>query len=148
MQQVEGRHGDQAATNNLDFFVVTASDDGMRAFSEVRADCDLELEGFLSWVGSSSMEVQINVRHNGQMALSTQFIMVARNRKTERSHAVPPLSMSDEDLVAGQNRANRRRGAAANSLQIMPPRAEEMGVLHNLYLQSPVIRKKCLGSGA
>lgn len=134
------------AANGLDFFVVTASVDGMRAFSEVRADCNLELEGYLSWVGRSSMEVQINVMHNGKTALSTQFIMVARKKKTECSHQVPPLSMRTEDLLAGQARANRRKAAAANSLQLLPPRTEEVGVLHKLYLEAQFLsqQKKAL----
>jgi acyl-coenzyme A thioesterase 9 len=120
---------------------VTASVDGMQAFSDINADENLRLEGYLTWVGTSSMEVHVNIlsvpspaNSAPRLAGSTQFIMVARNRDTGKSYQVPGLEMSEVELSTGQKRANRRKQLAANSLQLRPPAKDEVDLLHKLYL--------------
>jgi len=128
-----------------DFYVVTASVDGMRAFADVSAHEDLKLQGYVTWVGSSSMEVQINIIQTSiggadRLIGSTQFIMVARNRKTGKAYKAPGLDAGPEELQLGQARANARKGLAQQSLNILPPNAGEIEEMHNLFLKSQFLK--------
>jgi len=147
---------DSGSQEQRDFYVVTASVDGMQAFSDIRADENLRLEGFLTWVGTTSMEVHVNILsvptaqagsiRPPRLAGSTQFIMVARSKATDKSYKVPGLFMSDEDLHAGQERSGRRKRLALESLQLSPPAKEEVEMLHKLYLDAQYLKlqKKAL----
>lgn len=129
----------------LVFHIVTASVDGMRAFHDIKANENLKLQACISWVGSSSMEVHVDIisaplGQPERLAGSTQFIMVARDNATGSSHKVLGLENSQEDSVSGQQRANRRKDLAQQSLQMMPPRQEEVDVLHKLFLESRFLK--------
>ena len=87
--------------------IVTASVDGMRAFSNILIDEDLKLQGHLTYVGASSMEITINMfavssssssssslpssQFVERLVGSTQFIMVARDPVTNAAARVPGL---------------------------------------------------------
>jgi len=128
---------------NKGAYVVTASVDGMHAFGDILADEDLRLQGFLTWVGKSSMEVHVNIiTCQGRLAGSTQFIMVARAHQSGASFSVPSLDMGQDELRAGQARADHRKLQASQSLQLKPPRQEELGVLHKLYLEAQYLKQQ------
>lgn len=68
--------------------IVTASVDGMNAFSDITVCKDLKLQGYITYVGTSSMEVCIDLVTVSKSTLSekiagkTHFIMVARYKNT------------------------------------------------------------------
>lgn len=47
--------------DELSFYAVTASIDQIEFYHPVKADVDCELAGYVSYVGKSSMEIQIDV---------------------------------------------------------------------------------------
>lgn len=62
------------------------------------------LEGFISWVGRSSMEATIRVfqethanSKNWQKVMDAKFVMVAKHPKTNASVPVCPLELQDDD---------------------------------------------------
>ena len=128
-----------------DYYIVTASVDGMRAFSAINADEDLKLQAYLSWVGTSSMEVQINViacpknQQLEELKGSTKFIMVARSKNSGKFR-IPPLDVPALARAQGQARADKRRQIALNSLNLIPPRIEEVTVIHQLFLDSQYLK--------
>jgi acyl-coenzyme A thioesterase 9 len=125
--------------------IVTASVDGVRAFKDIDIKYDLKLQGYLSYVGKSSMEVNIDIitsYPNGEEILvgHTLFIMVARSRETEKAAEVPALAFDDENdqmrYELGKQRALYRRQRALESLTLTPPKPDEIGLIHKLYLES------------
>lgn len=125
--------------------IVTASVDGMRSVHEIEIQYDLKIQGYLTYVGKSSMEVNINIINslpNGDEVLvgETLFIMVARNRETGHALQAPILELEDEEsknsFIQGKQRAAFRRKRALESLTLHPPRAEEIEHIHKLYLDS------------
>lgn len=135
----------ESESSASDFYVVTASVDGMLAFADVSAHEDLKLQGYVTWVGSSSMEVQINIIQapsvgSDRLIGSTQFIMVARERLTGQAYKVPGLDAVPEDLQLGHARSNARKGLARQSLNILPPNAGEIEEMHSLFLKSQFLK--------
>lgn len=68
---------------NRRFAFVTASVGGMKLFTRIDLNYDLRLQGYVSFVGKSSLEVTINLVSTNQGGESyfvgnTHFIMVAR----------------------------------------------------------------------
>lgn len=125
--------------------IVTASVDGMRSIKEIELQYDLKIQGYLTYVGSSSMEVNINIvtsYPNGEEVLvgETLFIMVARDRVTGQSVKAPTLELesteSQRAFEQGKLRASYRRKRALESLTLNPPRPEEIEHIHKLYLDS------------
>jgi len=125
--------------------IVTASVDGMRSVKEIEIQYDLKLQGYLTYVGKSSMEVNINIvtaYPNGEEVLvgETLFIMVARDRATGKALTAPTLELDDGEsqraYEQGKQRAAFRRQRALESLTLNPPRAEEIEHIHRLYLDS------------
>ena len=89
--------------DELDFISVTAAIDEIDFFSPISAKEDCTFFGYVSYVGKSSMEVQIDVmqkdleHENKQMLKCTaKFVMVARNKSTGKAYAVPPLNFDQE----------------------------------------------------
>jgi acyl-coenzyme A thioesterase 9 len=69
--------------------IVTAAVDRISIIRPLEEFCDLELSGFVSYVGSSSMEVSIEARragHEGRdgLLLTSAFTMVALNPETKK----------------------------------------------------------------
>ncbi|XP_074581549.1 acyl-coenzyme A thioesterase 2, chloroplastic [Curcuma longa] len=93
---------DDSTTRPL--LLVTASVDKMVLKKPLRVDTDLKIEGAVTWVGRSSMEIQIEVRQNQQddskpsnpVALTANFTFVARDSKTGKAAPVNRLSPETE----------------------------------------------------
>ncbi|KAJ3274573.1 hypothetical protein HDV01_002415 [Terramyces sp. JEL0728] len=148
--------------------VVTASLDRIDMLRKFPIDKDIKLSGFVTFVGSSSMEISIVVEalpeaapepgkegvgyeaslvdRKGVPILTAKFIMVAINKETIKSFPVIPLKFETEEdhalYVAGSEHKARKQAAIAISLTKKPPNVEEMYLVHDLYLQS---RKHSLG---
>ena len=76
--------------NELDFLIVTAAIDQIQFYYPVSIEEDCLLSGYVSYVGKSSMEVHIDVMQKiegeDRLACSANFVMVARNKHTGKSH--------------------------------------------------------------
>lgn len=79
---------------------MTASIDEIDFFHSIKADLDCKFSGYVSFVGKSSMEVQIKVHQNiegtERLACSAKFVMAARNKESGKAYPVPPLNFSQE----------------------------------------------------
>jgi hypothetical protein len=64
----------------------------------------------------------------------TIFIMVARDRLTGQAADVPPLKLASEEEKEwdrhGKDRAAARKESAKASLKLLPPRPDEVNVIH------------------
>eukprot|EP01034_Spumella_vulgaris_P037816 gene37816-46659_t len=85
-----------------DLTIVTASVDGMKASSLIDIKNDLKLQGYLTYVGKSSMEVSIDIitippEGPPIVAGNIQFIMVARSDKHGTARRVHGLSLANEE---------------------------------------------------
>ncbi|KAJ3260459.1 hypothetical protein HK103_000601 [Boothiomyces macroporosus] len=142
--------------------VVTASLDRIDMLRKFPIDKDIKLSGFVTFVGTSSMEISIVVEalpeaapapgeegigyaaslvnRNGLAILTAKFIMVAINKETMKSFPVTPLSLETEEdhalYVAGAEHKARKQAASAIALTKKPPNVEEMYLVHDLYLKS------------
>eukprot|EP01035_Chromulina_nebulosa_P018237 gene18237-23909_t len=105
----------------------------------------MKLQGYLTYVGSSSMEVTIDILSADKMdkeslVAQTQFIMVARNPQTGMAAKVPEIIFdspeSIEEFRKGKERALSRKERAASSLSLIPPSNDEIQFMHNLYLDA------------
>ena len=77
-------------------------------------DGDLLINSYVSWVGSSSMEVTERVIQNGSPVLDAKFVMVARHASEDRAVPVNPLiaetDKQKEEFYAGELAKNERKG--------------------------------------
>jgi len=143
--------------------IVTASVDGITMLQRFPMDRCLVLQGCVTWVGSSSMEIWIEIRvvpdrvewealtpaqkiailgrKDEDLICESSFIMVARDPLTNKASFVPPLdvrSMTAQDLERfrrGERHASRRKEEAATSLQRNPPTAEEVRLIHQFCME-------------
>lgn len=85
---------------DLPFMAVTAAIDEIDFFHPIMADTNCAFSGYVSYVGTSSMEVQIAVTQEIQgkekLSCSAKFVMAARDKKTGKSYKVPALELSNE----------------------------------------------------
>ncbi|KAI8801508.1 HotDog domain-containing protein [Cladochytrium replicatum] len=139
--------------------IVTASVDRIDLLSPIPPDVDVRLSGYVSYVGSSSMEVSlsmetvpggivptedgftmINPEEKGVPILAAKFTMVARDPYTNKATKVNPLRLeTDEErkiFRLGAEHKARKQVAAQTSLSKTPPSVEEMFLVHDLYLNS------------
>ncbi|KAJ1431280.1 hypothetical protein B484DRAFT_478960 [Ochromonadaceae sp. CCMP2298] len=104
------------------------------------------MQGYITYVGSSSIEVAIDIVQMCEGGLicdeqkvlaKTNFIMVARDGN--KSLKVPGLLLANQQardiFESGAERAKNRRVRAQQSLSVSPPRAEEVDLIHNLMLR-------------
>lgn len=154
--------------------IVTACVDGMRNFSAISVHDEIRLQAYLSYVGSSSMEVCIDIiripcgenqllsdRYNHaenqreKLCGTLQFIMVARDPHSGGPRRVFGLALPDspgeldpaslpsiysERFAQGKQRAGERRSKSASSLAVSPPMADEVAIIHKLYLASKELK--------
>ncbi|KAF8402408.1 hypothetical protein HHK36_013363 [Tetracentron sinense] len=93
---------DDSTTRPL--LLVTASVDKMVLKKPIRADTDLKISGAVTWVGRSSIEIQMEVTQSTQessnpsdtVALTANFTFVALDYKTGKSAPVNRLSPETE----------------------------------------------------
>ncbi|XP_050203958.1 acyl-coenzyme A thioesterase 2, chloroplastic-like [Mercurialis annua] len=84
--------------------LVTASVDKMVLNKPIRVDTDLKIAGAVTWVGRSSMEIQLEVTQSTEgtsdthdsLALVANFTFVARDSKTGKSAPVNQISPETE----------------------------------------------------
>jgi len=123
--------------------IVTASCNRITLWHKLPAELSLDIEGRVTWVGRSSMEVCVHIVQHGKegpvRVLESYFTMVARD-KSNRAVALPPLLLqtAEEKILFEKGEANskRRKEDSQRSLEIAPPTDEERARTHQLYLQT------------
>ncbi|KAL2470125.1 Thioesterase/thiol ester dehydrase-isomerase superfamily protein [Abeliophyllum distichum] len=94
--------GDDSTTRPL--ILVTASVDRMVLKKPIRVDTDMKIVGAVTWVGRSSMEIQLEVTQSSEemsepsesIALTANFTFVARDSKTGKSALINHVSPETE----------------------------------------------------
>ncbi|CUS14735.1 unnamed protein product [Tuber aestivum] len=122
---------------------VTAAVDRISIINPLEDLCDLELSGFVSYVGSSSMEVSIEARRAGHpgddgLLLTCAFTMVALNPETKKPTKVSPLIVETPEekkiFRGGEARKAAKKAIAKASLTTQTPTPEESLLIHATYL--------------
>uniref|UniRef100_A0A0G4H7X4 HotDog ACOT-type domain-containing protein n=1 Tax=Chromera velia CCMP2878 TaxID=1169474 RepID=A0A0G4H7X4_9ALVE len=134
--------------------LVTAAVDRVDLLHAVPLDRDLSMRGYLSWTGSSSMEVRVDLWVNpdlngtrgagegeeekeNQKICSAAFVFVALDPQTGRTTRIPPLLVSTEEekkrFEEGERNKNSRQMEKATSLQETPPSVEESLLIHAFF---------------
>ncbi|KAL3752772.1 hypothetical protein ACJRO7_000205 [Eucalyptus globulus] len=98
--------------------LVTASVDRMVLKRPIRIDADLQIEGAVTWVGRSSMEIQLEVTQSTEetqdssdsVALTASFTFVARDSRTGKSAPVKPISpVTDREKLLWEEAEKRNK---------------------------------------
>ncbi|KAG0136643.1 HotDog domain-containing protein [Tuber indicum] len=122
---------------------VTAAVDRISIINPLEDFCDLELSGFVFFVGNSSMEVSIEARKaghpgDGGLLLSCAFTMVALNPETKKPTKVSPLIAEtlEEKAIFRRGEANKtaKKVITRASLTTQAPTLEESLLIHKTYL--------------
>ena len=94
--------------------IVTAGIDRVRVMKRPTVDEDMELEGSISWVGSSSMEITMRVK--GEVIgtwLEAAFTFVARDKSTHKAAKIvalePETEEEKESFERGRIRAETKK---------------------------------------
>ncbi|KAL7727905.1 hypothetical protein ACLKA6_019468 [Drosophila palustris] len=106
----------------------------------IQVDKDIELSGFISWTGNTSMEATIYTRQllNDKYINVTKavFIMVARNATNTASAPVNPLKPADEMEQKCWEEANerqaKRRSTESQGVLVWPPQEHEQAIMYSL----------------
>ncbi|KAL6049069.1 Acyl-coenzyme A thioesterase 9, mitochondrial [Balamuthia mandrillaris] len=125
--------------------IVTAAVDRIQLINPIRGDRDLKMKGLVTWVGKSSMEVRAEVysvmddETNVLPHMLAHFVMVARTKDASSALVVPALQpVTPEErrrFEQGAINATYRKEAANTSLMRLPPRPEEVSLIHNFFMQ-------------
>lgn len=72
---------------------VTGSVELLQLFDKIDIAKDLTMEGYLTHVGKTSMEIEINVSQDNKLRANSIFTMIARSSKDQnKGFEVPALS--------------------------------------------------------
>lgn len=137
------KHNDPLQDNTNDsspLGIVTALVDDIKIHDKLKSDEDIKLTGSVSWTGSSSMEILMQVHQNDICAMDATFLMVARCPFDNKAAKVCPLNAvnSNERRVFAQaelRKATRIQASKTNLLKL-PPTDEEAGEIHDLFVNS------------
>ncbi|KAJ3045266.1 Acyl-coenzyme A thioesterase 9, mitochondrial [Rhizophlyctis rosea] len=135
-------HCDDNSEDTHPLTIVTASVDSIDMTRSVPPDADFKLSGFVTHVGSSSMEISMKVETvpDGETILSALFTMVARNPETYKAEQINRLVVETEEeqkiIDAAGERKNFKQLARQADLTRRPPSVEEMYLIHNMYLKT------------
>lgn len=137
--------------------VVTATIDRVDLFNNVNnnnnvlaadsLECDWVMSGHITWIGSSSMEVRIDIgriidenNNNIELLGTAFFVFVARQKDTYKKYDVPKLvCISDSDILLfeqGIRHQYKRRKRIEQPHQLKLPSNDEVIHLHNLYIDT------------
>lgn len=125
------KHCSDDDTMTRPLLLVTASVDRMVLKKPISVDVDLQMAGAVIWVGRSSIEIQLEVTQTTQessdvsdsVALTANFIFVARDYKTRKAAPVNRLSpeTEQENLLfeeAEERHKRRKVGKGENKREV------------------------------
>ncbi|KAF2078508.1 hypothetical protein CYY_000133 [Polysphondylium violaceum] len=126
--------------------IVTASVDRINLLKPLIPDRDIKMEGVVTYVGSSSMEVMIKVRSKDNQTqqwdpvLVAYFTMVARDpilRKAKQVNHLDCQTAREKKLFEdGKKHKAARLNFSQQSLENVPPTSSELQIIHNLFMIS------------
>ncbi|BFF95114.1 acyl-coenzyme A thioesterase 9 mitochondrial [Drosophila madeirensis] len=123
----------------LPYTFVTLLVDRVEMLADAKADIDLELSGHVSWTGTSSMEISINVRQQEQIIAKAIFLMVARNATNTAPAPVNPLkpTLGQEQLYweAAKER-HKKKATSSMCLDKRPLTKAEQHLMYELFMRS------------
>jgi hypothetical protein len=83
------------------------------------------------------VKADVRVRAEVIPHLVAYFVMVARRNGVNEAYPIPPLDpispLEKRHYQQGASNAARRKEAAANSLLIQPPKADEIKIVHEMF---------------
>jgi len=131
--------------------IVTASVDRINLLKPLIPDRDIKMEGVVTYVGSSSMEVMLKVRSKDnetqqwEPVLVAYFTMVARDPILRKAKKVNPLicnTPKEKKLFDdGKKHKAARLNYSQQSLENVPPTSSELQTIHNLFMISKTPNK-------
>jgi acyl-coenzyme A thioesterase 9 len=132
---------DGDATHGMPALVTAAFDRVQLLTHPLISDVDLIFSGAVTYVGRSSLNVEVELAtSDGQLVFTASTTFVARNGVAGGSIAVPQLAprtdVEQSLYEAGRAASEARRRVASSSLLRSPPSAEELSILHKLFLDS------------
>lgn len=82
---------------NVDFIMATACVDEIDIYEEMQIEKDLTVSTYVTFVGKTSLEVQVDVEQEGRLKASALFTMVARQKSNQtKSYPVPEINLIEE----------------------------------------------------
>ncbi|KAH6815977.1 Thioesterase/thiol ester dehydrase-isomerase superfamily protein [Perilla frutescens var. hirtella] len=110
------KHCSSEESSTRPLMLVTASVDKMVLRKPIKVDTDLTIAGAVTWVGRSSMEIQLEVTQSSEetsdpsdaVALTANFTFVARDSKTGKSAVINQISPETEKEKVLWNEAEER----------------------------------------
>eukprot|EP01114_Cavostelium_apophysatum_P021122 TRINITY_DN7277_c0_g1_i1.p1 TRINITY_DN7277_c0_g1~~TRINITY_DN7277_c0_g1_i1.p1 ORF type:complete len:431 (+),score=50.36 TRINITY_DN7277_c0_g1_i1:14-1306(+) len=140
------KHADDNNPKTRPLTIVTASVDSIHLIKRLHPQRDFVMKGSVTWVGKSSMEIEIRVESKDETTnqtitnVSAVFTMVARDAATGRAaHVNPLVPRTDEEkqrFAVGEANKKRRLEWKENSLMRQPPTADERLILHDLFMET------------
>lgn len=128
--------------------LVTASVDKMLMKKPIRIDTDLKIEGAVTWVGRSSMEIQMEVMQSSpeassiteSLALTANFTFVARDSKTGKSAPINQISpeTEKEKLLCKEAEERNKMRKIKRGEQKKEIQGEEVNRLSELLAESRI----------
>ncbi|CAG9537403.1 unnamed protein product [Cercopithifilaria johnstoni] len=108
---------------------------------DIVVDEDIYMDGFVSWVGRSSLEtsMQLSQNINGvtNKFLQTKFVMVARDAEGKKSLPNIPLVVTnaEEEAIFNKGKEGRRLRKLNEECSLLktPPNESEIGILHDIF---------------
>mmetsp|Transcript_54065 Transcript_54065/g.117652 ORF Transcript_54065/g.117652 Transcript_54065/m.117652 type:complete len:258 (-) Transcript_54065:104-877(-) len=101
----------------------------------------MTMSGVVTYVGRSSMEVEVTLSQNSVPALIASFTLVARDDTTGKSASINTLHLSTPEeharFALGKERKLRKKEASATCLSKVAPTADEYQLLHTSFLHPP-----------
>ncbi|XP_067896324.1 acyl-CoA thioesterase 9, tandem duplicate 1 isoform X2 [Heterodontus francisci] len=131
------------------FSIVTALVDEIDLVKKIiRPDCDLRFTGNVTWVGKSSMEVQMHVSqyHDNiyNPVLDATFVMVARDPGNQSAALINPLKPEgpEEEHLFKQGDLNKAKRAKLKETSLLraAPNEEERKIIHEMFLATLDLR--------
>jgi acyl-coenzyme A thioesterase 9 len=138
-------HADDNNPKTRPLKIVTASVDKIKLLNSLNEDIqmqDLKMSGTVSWVGRSSLEIDVDLylKCGGvfKKLIESTFCMVAIDDITKKSAHVNPLipetQEEKEKFLQGEDNKVRRSNERKQSLLTSPPTEEERRILHDLFM--------------
>ncbi|EGR29563.1 thioesterase family protein, putative [Ichthyophthirius multifiliis] len=131
--------------------IVTACVDSVNIFSQLQNDIDLHLQGYVTYVGKTSIEIQLELFQNDELKASAQFLMVAKpnNEIQKQDFQVPILKFEGEDNISrcemrqyiGVKNTQIRKSQKNLSLQNKAPNQEEIQGIHEFFTNSETFKQ-------
>ena len=121
--------------------IVTAACDRIDLLGELHSDRDLQLLASINWVGRSSIEVGVKISSKEgatwKRVARAYFIMVARREgKAEPVNSLETVSkVQQRRFRESEQRQHERRSILQTSYLNNTPTADEIQILHELFLQ-------------